>query len=93
MKKNLEYLRYEFERIDFTVVKNFEEFATVMKANIEACRKDLLDSIKEQKEENLSAQSQLTETRKDNSDIQEGILIGGKTVADLLNLVGGYEQD
>jgi cell division septum initiation protein DivIVA len=93
MKRNLEIARFEFERINLTTEKNLDEFVNQMMAAVETKLRDLHQHIEEQKMENTNMQSQITELRREHSEIQQRIIMGNKKGTFLTNSIGKYEQD
>jgi len=93
MKRNLDLIRMGLERTNNTTEKTLDDFTNMMMAGVESKLKELLMTIEDQKDENTKMQAQITELRKENSEMQQRILIGGKKHAFLASSVGEYEQD
>ncbi len=93
MKRNLDLIRMGLERTNNTTEKALDDFTNMMMGGVESKLKELLMTIEDQKDENTKMQAQITELRKENSEMQQRILIGGKKHAYLATSVGEYEQD
>jgi len=93
MKRSIDIIKQEFERITLSTEKTLDEFTNIIMASVDAKLRELQNTIEEQKEENKNMQGQITEIRKENSEMQQRILIGGKKTTFLLESVGTYEQE
>ena len=93
MKRNLEIARCEFERINLTTEKTLDEFVNQMMAGVETKMRDLHENIEDQKDENAKMQAQITEMRREHSEMQQRIIMGNKKSTHLTNSIGKYEQD
>jgi len=93
MKRNIDIIKQEFERISLITEKTLDEFTNIIMAGVDSKLKELQATIEEQKEENTKMQGQITEIRKENSEMQQRILVGGKKTTFLSDSVGHYEQD
>jgi septal ring factor EnvC (AmiA/AmiB activator) len=88
----IEIEKLELERLRDTTNMTLEEFVNIIVAGADSCNKELQMHIEDQKQENLKMQSQITEIRKENSEIQQRIIMGGKTVEKVLDVVGDYKD-
>ncbi len=93
MKRNIDILHQEFERITLTTEKTLEEFSGILMAGVEAQLRELQLTIEEQKEDNAKLQSQATELRKEHSEIQQRILMGKKKGEFLYESLGNYNDN
>ena len=93
MKRNIELIKFELNRVNANTEKTLDEFTNMIVAGVDSKLKELEKEIEEQKEENLKMQNQITEMRKEGSHIQQRILIGNKKAQHIKESVGTYEQD
>ena len=83
-------MRQELNLMRQRVQNNNEEIKSTTTPSIDALLRDLKLAISAQKDENAKLQSQITELKKEKSQIQQLIIVCVQKVAQLEEQVGSY---
>lgn len=89
-KKDVENLKQELTLMKQRIQNNNEEIKNTTTPSIDALLRDLKLAISAQKDENAKLQAQITELKKEKSQIQQLIIVCVQKVAQLEEQVGSY---
>ncbi|CAK85163.1 unnamed protein product (macronuclear) [Paramecium tetraurelia] len=89
-KHEIDQLKQELHLMKQRITNNNEEIKNTTQPTLDAMLRDLRQAINTQKDENSKLQSQITELKKEKSQIQQLIIAGTQKVAELEHQVGNY---
>ncbi|CAK86158.1 unnamed protein product (macronuclear) [Paramecium tetraurelia] len=89
-KHEIDQLKQELHLMKQRITNNNEEIKNTTQPTLDAMLRDLRQAINTQKDENSKLQSQITELKKEKSQIQQLIIAATQKVAELENQVGNY---
>ncbi|CAK73024.1 unnamed protein product (macronuclear) [Paramecium tetraurelia] len=89
-KHEIDQLKQELHLMKQRITNNNEEIKNTTQPTLDAMLRDLRQAINTQKDENSKLQSQITELKKEKSQIQQLILAATQKVAELEHQVGNY---
>ncbi|CAD8139394.1 unnamed protein product [Paramecium octaurelia] len=89
-KNEIDQLKQELHLMKQRITNNNEEIKNTTQPTLDAMLRDLRQAINTQKDENSKLQSQITELKKEKSQIQQLIIAGTQKVAELEHQVGNY---
>jgi len=92
IKKDAEGLRQDTNKMRDSLLKYMEEIKHTLTPTMEHILKEIKVNINGQKDENTSLQVQITELRKENSVLQQLILVCGQKLTKLEGTVGSYRN-
>ncbi|CAK93274.1 unnamed protein product (macronuclear) [Paramecium tetraurelia] len=89
-KQDIDQLKQELHLMKQRITNNNEEIKNTTQPTLDAMLRDLRQAINTQKDENSKLQSQLTELKKEKSQIQQLILAATQKMVALEQQVGNY---
>ncbi|CAD8080976.1 unnamed protein product [Paramecium sonneborni] len=89
-KHEIDQLKQELHLMKQRITNNNEEIKNTTQPTLDAMLRDMRQAINTQKDENSKLQSQITELKKEKSQIQQLILAATQKVAELEHQVGNY---
>ncbi|CAD8089229.1 unnamed protein product [Paramecium sonneborni] len=89
-KQDIDQLKQELHIMKQRITNNNEEIKNTTQPTLDAMLRDLRQAINIQKDENSKLQSQLTELKKEKSQIQQLILAATQKMVALEQQVGNY---
>ncbi|CAD8043002.1 unnamed protein product [Paramecium primaurelia] len=89
-KHEIDQLKQELHLMKQRITNNNEEIKNTTQPTLDAMLRDLRQAINTQKDENSKLQSQITELKKEKSQIQQLIIAATQKVAELEHQVGNY---
>ncbi|CAD8117879.1 unnamed protein product [Paramecium sonneborni] len=89
-KHDIDQLKQELHLMKQRITNNNEEIKNTTQPTLDAMLRDLRQAINTQKDENSKLQSQITEIKKEKSQIQQLIIAATQKVAELEHQVGNY---
>ncbi|CAD8058902.1 unnamed protein product [Paramecium primaurelia] len=89
-KQDIDQLKQELHLMKQRITNNNEEIKNTTQPTLDAMLRDLRQAINTQKDENSKLQSQLTELKKEKSQIQQLILAATQKLSALEQQVGNY---
>ncbi|CAD8095652.1 unnamed protein product [Paramecium primaurelia] len=89
-KHEIDQLKQELHLMKQRITNNNEEIKNTTQPTLDAMLRDLRQAINTQKDENSKLQSQITEIKKEKSQIQQLIIAATQKVAELEHQVGNY---
>ncbi|CAD8044850.1 unnamed protein product [Paramecium primaurelia] len=89
-KHEIDQLKQELHLMKQRITNNNEEIKNTTQPTLDAMLRDLRQAINTQKDENSKLQSQITELKKEKSQIQQLIIAATQKLAELENQVGNY---
>ncbi|CAD8139489.1 unnamed protein product [Paramecium pentaurelia] len=89
-KQQIDQLKQELHLMKQRITNNNEEIKNTTQPTLDAMLRDLRQAINTQKDENSKLQSQITELKKEKSQIQQLIIAATQKLAELENQVGNY---
>ncbi|KAM3137404.1 hypothetical protein pb186bvf_010584 [Paramecium bursaria] len=91
-KQEIDQLKQELHLMKQRITNNNEEIKNTTQPTLDAMLRDLRQAINTQKDENSKLQSQITELKKEKSQIQQLIIAATQKLAELEHQVGNYTQ-
>ncbi|CAD8087450.1 unnamed protein product [Paramecium sonneborni] len=89
-KHEIDQLKQELHLMKQRITNNNEEIKNTTQPTLDAMLRDMRQAINTQKDENSKLQSQITELKKEKSQIQQLIIAATQKVAELEHQVGNY---